>query len=203
MILVFLLIGFIIFNALVIFILLLSNIKLKIEKLQISNISGKFKIEFVSKIAIYIFNKIKIFEIKINNKKLKDSYKKGKWDIKEIRYRDTVGLIKNFEILLEGLNVDGYLGLEDAAYTAYSIALINSIISVFLTRKANFHNKEKYKYNITPVYANQNLVNLEINCIINIKIVNIISVIFRILKKGRVIKNERTSNRGPYAYSNE
>ena len=203
MILVFLVLILIVIIALLVFILSMSNIKIKIEKLQISNISGKFKALFISKIGIFVFNKFKIFEIKIDDKKVKDIFKNRKLNIKKLKYNDTVRLIKNYEVYLEKLNIDGYLGLEDAAYTAYSVSLINIIIGFFLASKIYSNNKSNYRYNINPLYLNQNLVNIEINCIISIKIVNIISMILSVLKKGRVSKNERTSNRRAYAYSNE
>ena len=199
MILVFLLLSLLVIIAFLAFILLISNIKIKIEKLQISNISGKFKVLVISKMGIFVFNVFKIFEIKIDGKKIKDTFKERKLNIKKFKYNDIVSLIKNHEIYLEKLNIDGYLGLEDAAYTAYSVSLINIIVGVLLAS----NNKSDYRYNINPVYLNQNLVNIEINCIISIKIVNIISMILSVLKKGRVSKNERTSNRRAYAYSNE
>lgn len=53
-----------------------------------------------------------------------------------------------------------------------------------------------------PMYRFGNSINLSLNCIINVKMVHIIYVIYILLKKG-MIKNERTSNRGAYDYSYE
>ena len=106
-------------------------------------------------------------------------------------------------IFIEKLNIIGTLGLEDAAYTAYLVTFINTIISIIISKRMYHYSKRKYNYSIEPSYINQNVVNLELNCIISIKIVNIISIIFNTLKKGRVKKYERTSNRRTYAYSHE
>ena len=195
MILVFL---FLLIITLITLILLMSNFKIKIANLHISNTSGKFYISFISKISIYIFNKFKIFEITIDDKKIKNIFKNQKFNLKNMQFNDTLNIIKKSKTNIETLNIEGYLGLEDAAYTAYVLSFINSIIPIILSGRIN-----KYKYNITPVYVNQNIVNLEINCIINIKIVHIINILFKLLKKGRVNNNEQPSNRRSYAYSHE
>ena len=63
---------------------------------------------------------------------------------------------------------------------------------------------QNYIYNIKPIYNNKNLYKINLNCIIEIKMVHIINIIYMLLKKGRK-KNEcsTTSNRKPYAYSYE
>ena len=58
---------------------------------------------------------------------------------------------------------------------------------------------------MNPVYQNQNLVNLSVSGIFEVKlrhIINIIYILNRKEKKG-VKKYERTSNRGSYDYSYE
>ena len=203
MILVFLFLFFLIIITLITLILLMSNFKIKIVKLHISNTSGKFYIGFISKISIYIFNKFKKFEITIDDKKIKNIFKNQKISFKNMQFNDTLNIIKKSKTNIETFNIEGYLGVEDAAYTAYIISFINTIIPIFLSDKIYKYNYKKYKYNITPVYINQNIVNLGINCIISIKIVHIINILFKLLKKGRVKKYERSSNRRPYAYSHE
>ena len=198
MVLVFLLLFLIIVITLITLILLMSNIKIKIEKIHISNKTGNFKIVFISKISFYIFNKFKLYERTVDNKKIKNAFRNQKFNLKNMQFNDTLNIIKKSKINIETLNIEGYLGLEDAAYTAYVLAFISSIIPIILSGRIN-----KYKYNITPVYVNQNIVNLEINCIINIKIVHIINILFKLLKKGRVNNNEQPSNRRSYAYSHE
>ena len=203
MILVFLLLGLLAIIALIMLILSMSSIKIKIEKLHISNVSQKLKIMFISKVSIFMFNKFKLFEIKIDKQKIRNIFKNKRLDIKKLRENDIIKIIKNYKIYMERLNIEGYLGLEDAAYTSYIISFINTIIPLALSKRIYKYNQKRYKYIITPVYTNQNIVNLEINCIISIKIVHIINILFKLLKKGRVKKYERTSNRRTYAYSHE
>ena len=203
MILVFLLVSVFLIITLIAFILVLSNIKIQIEKLHISNIPREPKIVFISKISIFLFNKFKIFEIKIDKQKIRNLFKNKKINVKKLRDNNIVKLMKNYKIDIEKLNIEGYFGLEDAAYTSYIISFINTVIPIFLSKRIYKYNQKECKYVITPVYINQNIVNLEINCIISIKIVHIINILLKLLKKGRVKKYERTSNRRAYAYSNE
>lgn len=205
MILVFLLISLLIIMTLIVLILLLSNIKIEIIKLQISNVSKKFNISFASKISIFLFNIFKLLEINIDDNKVKKIYKSGKINISKLKSNNIKDLrvISKIEFNLEQLKVDGYIGCEDAAYTAYITSAINSLLGILISKKINFYNKDRYIYHINPTFTNQNLVNLELNCIISIKIVNIINIILILLKKGSVRENERTSNRRSYAYSNE
>ena len=85
-----------------------------------------------------------------------------------------------------------YLGQYVTGSISYTAALITRL------------KKERYIYNIKPLYYNKNLYKINLNCIIEIKMVHIINIIFILIKKGRK-KNEQstTSNRKPYAYSYE
>lgn len=207
MILVFLLLGFIIITALIVYILLLSSIKVKITKLHIFYNKKKLNITFVSKLGLYLFNKVKLFQITINNEKIKDLYKSGKIDVNKIKDNKEFNklmlkLLKNIDFKIEELKLKGYVGTENAAVTPFIGGFINAVIPIIISNKINVYKKENYNYKMDTVYINQNIVNLDFNCIISIKIVHIINILIN-LKKGRVNKNERTSNRRTYAYSHE
>ena len=81
--------------------------------------------------------------------------------------------------------------------------MIVFIISMILPRIIKKYNSKKYYYEIKPIYKNENMVKLDFSCIINIKMVHIMDILYLVLKKGRVNKNERTSNRRAYDYSYE
>lgn len=87
--------------------------------------------------------------------------------------------------------------------TSAIITALASIIGIGLARIIEIYNKEKYSYEIYPIYQNKNLIKLDLNCIIKVKMVHIISIIYLIVKKRRVEKSERTSNRMSYDYSYE
>lgn len=208
MILVFLLLGFIIIIALIVYILLLSSIKVKITKLHIFYNRNKLDITFVSKLGLYLFNKVKLFQITIDDKKIKDLYKSGKIDVNKLKNNKELNklmlkLLKNIDFTVEELKLKGYIGTEDAAFTAITASIINIIIPIILKNRVKKYQKDKVGYGLDTVYVNQNIVNLEFNCIISIKIVHIINIIYILSKKEGVKKNERTSNRRTYAYSHE
>lgn len=208
MILVFLLLGLIIAVALISYILLLSSIKVKITKLHIIKYPEDFRIEFESKIGIYLLNKLRLLELTIDDDKIKEEYRSGRIDLTKLKNnkqfnKDAIKLLKKIEYTIEKLKFKGYIGTENAAFTALVTTFINAIISILIAKKVNKYKKENYHYQIDTVYINQNIVNLEFNCIISIKIVHIINILYIYLKKGRVKKNERTSNRRAYDYSYE
>ena len=61
---------------------------------------------------------------------------------------------------------------------------------------------KKTNFKIIPLYKYGNAINFRLNCIINVKLVHIIHIIYILSKKG-MIKNERASNRRSYDYSYE
>ena len=86
--------------------------------------------------------------------------------------------------------------------------IVESSIPILLGSKIN----GKYINNLKFLKLNQNTINVNLNCIINTKIVNIINILYfnnSFLKdvvkskKGGVKENGRTSNRRVNAYSNE
>ena len=97
------------------------------------------------------------------------------------------------------MNLKIIVGTEDAAITAIAVGIISSLISIF------FHNKifdiNKQKYEVLPIYENKSILKIEFDGIFTFKIANIIGMA-KYLKR-RVNKNDRTSNRRAYAYSNE
>ncbi len=166
------------------------------------------KASYVIKISLNIFNNIKWLWISLDSKKVKKLVSKiPEIDIKKIESDFTLEDIKVLKKLY--LNVSKFklyaiLGLENPIATAFLVAILSSSISIAIPRFIKKWNKENYEYKIQPIYNNQNLYKIRLNCIIELKIVHIINVIYILIKKGKSDKNERTaSHRKPYAYSNE
>ena len=108
------------------------------------------------------------------------------------------------DIKIEKLDLDIKVSLSDSIITAFSVVIITTIISIVLARKIDEYNKNKYIYIVSPVYKNKPMFKVKLNCIIDIKIVHIINVIYMLIKKKRSVKyDERTSNRKSYVRSNE
>ena len=137
--------------------------------------------------------KIDLKSDKVKNR-LQEQFKGNKLNL------DTIKLLNKVNYIIEKLNMKVYIGIEDAAITAISTGVGYIFLSNFIREKiSNYNNIE---YEIIPIYQNKNIFYLELDSIITLKMENIIDII-KLLKKGRVDKNGRTSNRRAYAYSNE
>ena len=90
-----------------------------------------------------------------------------------------------------------------AVLTAFIVFFVSTLISVLLPNIVK-KSKNKYcDYIVQPIYVDKNVYKIEFNCIIELKIVHIISIIYFLAKKGRSDKNERASNRRSYEYGYE
>ena len=178
------------------------NIKLEIENLKISLPRIRKKItnnDNKVSLKIYILKKIKVAEINLKkvdlkNETLKNQFKGVKFNL------DTIDFLKNVNYIIEKLNLKCNIGVKDAAITAVTVGIIYMIISNFLSDR--IQNVENIEYEVVPVYNNRNILNVELDSIISIKMENIIDII-RYMKKGRVKENDESSDRRTYAYSNE
>lgn len=200
MVLFFLILGIII---LVVGVLLFSKIIINIEKID----NKTKKEEYIIKISFNKFG-INIFKIYLTKQKLNNSIKKNlanlnknkiKLDKKE--YINIKKELKKSNIKLEKLDLNIAVGLEDCVITAYLVGIIYIIISNIIPHIYNDKKSlEEYKYKIIPIY-NKNFSKFSLNCIISVKLVHIIYIIFLIWKGSK--KNERTPNRKSYEYSYE
>ena len=75
-----------------------------------------------------------------------------------------------------------------------------NIANIFYKKVENYKNQN---FTIKPIYINQNLINILIDGIFEIKMIHIINIIYILNKKEGVKKYERTSNRRSYDYSYE
>ena len=198
-----------VFLLIVLLMLLLCTITIRIEELDLSNCNHKSKLEYDFEIyfELYVLNKLKILSIKIDKEKVK------KFDIKNINFNKMKNEIPSKEEskkILEKLNIELSkidlrvdIGTENVIITSAIIVIISTLLGIILAKTIKKYERDKHKYLIYPIYQNKNLIKVQLNCIIKVKMVHIISVIYILLKKRRVDKNERTSNRRTYDYSYE
>ena len=210
MILVLILLGILVLLITIITLIIASTLHIQIKNLSVSNMEPKNKSEYAIIFSLYLGNKIKWIWFKLNDKKIRKMYSKMQLEklyFKKFRKDFKVKDIKQLPKLqpkISYLNLDANLGVISPVTTSFLVATIASIISIALPYLAKSLNKERYIYNIKPLYYNKNLYKINLNCIIEIKMVHIINIIFVFIKKGR--KNNQqstTSNRKSYAYSNE
>ena len=210
MILVLIFLGILVLLVTIITLIIASTLHIQIKNLSVSNMEPKNTNEYAIIFSLYLGNKIKWIWFRLNDKKVRKMYSKmqlEKLDFKKFRKDFKVKDLKELPKLqpkISYLNLDANLGVISPVTTSFLVATIASIISIALPYLATSLKKERYIYNIKPLYYNKNLYKINLNCIIEIKMVHIINIIFILIKKGRK-KNEQstTSNRKPYAYSYE
>ena len=201
------------FLLLTITVITLSTILVRIEKFKASNYNecGKLKIDYKVFFELLFLNKLKIFSIKIDKgliDKLKVKEKIKKIDFQQAKTnipfkKDLKEITRKSQIKIDKLNLKVEIGTIDVILTSAVITILASIIGICLARVIKKYDKERYNYEIYPIYQDKNIIKLDLNCIIKVKMVHIISIIYLLIKKRRVKKNERTSNRRSYDYSYE
>ncbi len=211
--------------SLFILLLLLSNIEIEIKDLYFSSIMKKNKKlkNYLLFIRLKLFGKLTILRVKIDNKKISkmleskileskifqkfnDSNKikeiilKNK---KEILKKQNINYLKFLNIKIKKLILYMDISASNSILTSFAVAIIASLISIILAGNVQKYDKNKYKYKITPIYEYNPILKINLNCIIDVKIVHIINVIYMLIKKRSVKYDERTSNRGAYVCSND
>lgn len=211
MILVLFLSGLIILIGITAILIIASTLHIQIKNLSISNMQTKNNTKYAIIFSIYFANKIKYIWFNLNSKRAKKIYSKvqlEKIDLKKFKKVFKLSDLKELTKLhlkISDLNLDMNIGTKSPLVTSFLVVTISNAISLLLPHLVNNLKDNRYFYNIKPLYYNKELYKINLDCIIEIKMVHIINVIYYIfLKKGRR-ENERstTSNRKSYAYSHE
>lgn len=211
MILVLFLSGLIILIGITAILIIASTLHIQIKNLSISNMQTKNNTKYAIIFSIYFANKIKYIWFNLNSKRAKKIYSKvqlEKIDLKKFKKVFKLSDLKELTKLhlkILDLNLDMNIGTKSPLVTSFLVVTISNAISLLLPHLVNNLKDNRYFYNIKPLYYNKELYKINLDCIIEIKMVHIINVIYYIfLKKGRR-ENERstTSNRKSYAYSHE
>ena len=169
-------------------ILYLSTIKVELNILKKEHEGEKNNIEL--KIYFVFLNKIKWLQIKFDKNKLKNIKKPEtfKFIIKILRNKnrnllpngnDFIKLINKSKAKFEKFNLEAEIGIENVIVLSYLVAIIDILISINLLKKAKDTRKEQYKYVITPYRTEKFYLNLTLNCVICIKISNIVKSIIQ------------------------
>lgn len=203
--------------ALIFTMLILSTIKLEIKDFIYDSTKPKSKKISHYKIIIRLklFNKLTWIKIKItkeqiakaiSNKLVKRIMLKRMEKFKENKNIEVKKLkvLKKLNINIDKLKLYIKLDTPTVTTTTTLTTIIATCISIILARTARTNNISNYRYKIQPTFYMQNLLKICIDCIISLKMVHIINIIYILKKKRSVNKyDKRTSNRRAYAYSNE
>ncbi len=232
MVLVFILCAIIIIVILFITMLILSTIRIEMRHFQASNIQGhrdeimelhdleknknkQHSSSPVSKdyefnISLVLFDKLKWLWVHLNDKKINKISSKIKWkkiDFKKMEQDfklEDIKQIKKLQLNLDYLYLESKIGVEDVIITSFLVGIISTFISCILPHITKEYKENKYHYKIVPLYLNKNLYEIKFDCIIKIKMVHIINILYYFLKKRRGENYEqRASDRRSYGYSYE
>ena len=148
-----------------------SKIGIDIENLII-NTEANEKINKEGKIYVYVllFNKIKLFRKNVRNIPMKDvKFEGSDFDIKIFKSKDIkinyLELIQNINIDIRKIDLDVQIGTEDAGITAILVGILAGILGIII---------KKPKYQILPIYANRNLLKINLNGIFTIYLMHYI-----------------------------
>ena len=203
-------------------IIVFSNLRVNVKSLHIANYNECldkecFDIEFNIKLSLYLFNFIKIFGITLTKEKIEKykMYKKLYQKIKNANFeqikktakigfdKELIQNIKDLKIKIDKFDLDVKLGLTNPILTSFVVVIISSLFSYIIAKTIKKFKHEKYRYIIMPINTSKNLVKIDFNGIITVKLVHIINIIYILNKKRRVDNNERTSNRRLNGYGYE
>lgn len=148
-----------------------SKIGIDIENLIIDT-DAEEKINEDGKIYVYLllFNKIKLFRKNVRNIPMKDvKFETSDFDIKIFKNKDIkinyLELIQNINIDIKNIDLNVKIGTEDAGVTAILVGIFAGILGIII---------KKPKYQILPIYANRNLLKINLNGIFTIYLMHYI-----------------------------
>lgn len=148
-----------------------SKIGIDIKNLIIDT-DAEEKINEDGKIYVYLllFNKIKLFRKNVRNIPMKDvKFETSDFDIKIFKNKDIkinyLELIQNINIDIKNIDLNVNIGTEDAGITAILVGILAGILGIII---------KKPKYQILSIYANRNLLKINLNGIFTIYLMHYI-----------------------------
>ncbi len=196
--------------SLIAIILFFSKIRIEIINFKFNSLNQRhINKDYEIIIKLCILGGLPIFKIKVTKMKLEKMRVKEK--IERINFtelerkvplnKETFQTIKKLDIMIKNINLYIDIGTENAILTSMVVPAISTIIAIILRKKIKKFENQIFIMN--PVYQNQNLVNLFVSGIFEVKMRHIINIIYILNRKEGVKRYERTSNRRPYDYSYE
>lgn len=157
------------------------KIKIDVKLIEIGSSHTKFEIN----LGAFLFGKIKVlglnlFEDRIEFLGKKISYEKFRNIISNkkkgrIRTNDMQKYFKIIKVLspkLEELDFKLNIKFEDVFLTTFAIVVLSSVLSFIVNNRIG-----KYKYIILPDSKNSNIIDLKGNCVMSVKLLNVIKAI--------------------------
>lgn len=193
-----------VFFILVIIIVLITTTELRLF-ISIKDMS------FKSYLKIYVLKSILIAKIDLTKKRKK--YIKNKRIQKQFKnlsknktkfIKEIYLILKDIKLNLKKLDLKIDISTTDCILTSYVVFILSNIIAFFIKFINVKINSKNFKYVINPLYVNQKILNIKLDCIITTNLVHIISILYKNLKKWRCdVNGNETSNRWSYGNCDE
>ena len=185
-----------VFFILVIIIVLIATTELRLC-VSIKDMS------FKSYLKIYVLKSVLIAKIDLTKKRKK--YIKNKRIQKKFKnlsknktklIKEIYLILKDIKLNLKKLDLKIDISTTDCILTSYTVFILSNIIAFFIKFTNVKINLKNFKYMINPLYVNQKILNIKLDCIITTNLVHIISIMYKNLKKWRCdVNGNETSNR--------
>lgn len=185
-----------VFFILVIIIVLIATTELRLC-VSIKDMS------FKSYLKIYVLKSVLIAKIDLTKKRKK--YIKNKRIQKKFKnlsrnktklIKEIYLILKDIKLNLKKLDLKIDISTTDCILTSYTVFILSNIIAFFIKFTNVKINLKNFKYMINPLYVNQKILNIKLDCIITTNLVHIISILYKNLKKWRCdVNGNETSNR--------
>lgn len=169
--------------------IILSKVKIKIKTTQNINENQKRNFKFKIVVYIYLFHIIRALKFTVDSKKNKKMKKR------QINFdKDLLRIIRSSNLKVEQIHLDISIDTVSIMITTFLTVIFSTIISSILTLNNKSINSQRCKYKVEPLYQNKNMINLNLDCIITSDFVHISNIVYKLFKKDKGDKNERTSN---------
>ena len=178
--------------------MIFSKIQIEINNFIFQSITQRhINKDYKITVKLYILKIIPIFKINITKTKLEKVKLKEKiknLDVKLIQNKNkfdkkTLEVIKELNINIKKLKLYAEIGTENASLTAIIVPAVSTILAVILRKKMKKIKNQKFVIN--PVYINQNLVDIYLSGVFEIKINNIIDMMYKLIKQKKKEDKEK------------
>jgi len=186
--------------------LFFSKLKIVVKKLDFEMIEKvNSKKDYEVKIGIYLYGKIKIFGIVIEEDGVKIfgqkiSYrriKKSKFyenmmkeDIAQIDKSIIKDNIKTLNMKFEKVNLNLKLGTDSTLITSFLTFAVSTAVSFIIQKSVTKYNPKKHKFIITPLYENRMNINVFLELIASFNVKDIIKVLYHLNNLSKVEHNK-------------
>ncbi len=180
--------------------LIYADILIDVKNCHILYSDTKFdveKLDIIIKICIFKFLKIKISKnVKID---ILEKIKKNEYDEntvisiikllidssrKKVRFKDLNPKLDSLDLCL-------YFGTSNQMVTTFSIPIISTVLSIYLSKLVSNYSREFYNYRIFPEYSNKNYLSINLITEIKFKLINLLFFAFKMknINKKLIFKN--------------